>query len=298
MLKIIPLYSTIIVGYIAGKTLKTDRDVISSFLFYIIAPIVILNGILNIGNDYRLLLLPLIVYIISCAMCFIVQRFSSIFLSDSIRNIIAFGSGSSSTGQVGLPIVIVLFDPETVGIYILAFTGVILFENTYGFYVAAKRNFSAYYCFKRLFTLPSLYAIIIGCLMNVSALKFPSEFQLFFQNMRSTYIVLGTSTIGLSLAALSRLEFDWSCITLTLVVKYLFWPIAIIGVLWIDNHYLHFYDVKTHNALIMLSVVPMSSTTMVIASVLNYPSEKLSVVILLNIIVGIFYIPAIVAFLL
>lgn len=293
-LKILPLYLVILLGYIAGVTLKIDRSSIANFLLYIIAPIVILNGILNIDNLEKLLLLPVITFLISCCMCLIVYKATAVLFKDNLRNIIAFSSGSSSTGHFGLPLALMLLDEETTGIYILAFLGVTLFENTYGFYIAAKGNFGALYCIKKTLTLPSLHVIIIGMLMKALHLTFPIEFNDFFLNSRGAYLTLGMTTMGLALATIKKFEADWKCISITLVVKYILWPVLTIILILLDIYYFHIYERKVYHAMFILSIVPISISTMIVGSVLNYPAEKLAVVVLINTLAGLIYVPLII----
>jgi predicted permease len=297
-LKILPLYFTILLGFIAGKALKTDRATIANFLLYIISPIVVLNGLLSVQKIEKLIFLPFVTYFISCCLCWIVYEVTVLFFSDNLRNIIAFSSGSSNTGHFGLPIAMMLVDTETVGIYILAYSGVILFENTYGFYIAAKGNFPAIYCIKRTLLLPTLHAILIAFAMKALSLNFAQEFDTFFVNLRGAYVTLGMATIGLGLSTIKRLEIDWKCISITLVVKYVLWPILTLTLIYLDAHYCDIFNDKVHNAMLILSIVPISVSTMVVGSVLNYPAEKLAVVVLLNTLAGMIYIPIVVQFLL
>lgn len=296
-IKILPLYILIFLGYLSGKFLKTDRNTIANFLLYVIAPIVVFSSVLNVKKEPSLIFLPLLVYAISCFMCAIVYRLSYIFFNDNLRNIIAFSSGSSNTGFFGLSVALIVLDPETVGIYILSFLGIILFENTYGFYMAAKGNFPPSYCLKRTLKLPTLHAIVLGALMKCLGGSIPVDFQEFIYNMRSTYIVLGMITIGLGLSTIEKFEIDWKCIGITLVVKYILWPVTVITLIFLDKNYFNFYDIKAHNALFILSIVPVSVSTMVVASVLNYPAEKMAVVVLLNTLTGLIYVPFIVTLL-
>ena len=298
LIKILPLYMVILLGYTAGRTLKTDRAVMGNFLLYIVSPPVILNGILSIKGIEKLLLLPFITYFISCCMCWIVYRITISFFSDNLRNIIAFSSGSSNTGHFGLPIALMLVDTETVGIYILAYSGVILFENTYGFYVAAKGHLSTAYCLKRTIMLPSLHAILIAFTMKLLKLSFPPEFDIFFINLRGTYVTLGMGMIGMGLSTIEKFEIDWRCISITMIVKYVLWPLFTLALVQLDKQYLNFFNYKVHNAMLILSIVPISVSTMVVGSVLKYPAEKLAVVVLLNTLVAVLYVPLMVQFLL
>ena len=281
-------------GFIAGKVIKTDRDIIAKFLFYIITPMVIFSGVARMQNDNPLIfLLPLIVYIISCIMCLIVYKITAIFFrGNKMRNIIAFSSGSVNSGHFGLPIALMVLSHETVAIYIVSFLGITLFENTYGFYMAAKGFFSAWDCIKKIFKLPALYAIFIGLCYNSLKIPLPSVLNDFFANMRGTYIVLGMSTIGLGLSTIKNLSIDWKIVNITLVVKYMLWPLLTICIVAMDKYYFFMYDTEVHTALMILSIVPISVSTAVVGSVLKYPTDQLAWLVLINTLVGLLYVPA------
>ncbi|ACT69162.1 AEC family transporter [Neorickettsia risticii] len=295
--KIFPLYLMILLGYIAGRALNTDRNTIATLLLYLLSPLVILNGLLGVDNMQKLLLLPVIVFLTSCFMCWLVYTATKLFYNDSLRNIIAFSSGSFNTGQFGLPVALMIVDAETVGIYILAYSGIILFENTYGFYVASKGAFSPMYCIKKTLSLPPLHAIVVAFSMKLLCLHFPEFLDPFFANLRSTYVTLGMSTIGLGLGTIKRFEVDWKCIGITMFVKYFLWPVLMLSLVYLDASFLHVFDNnKVYNAMLILSVVPISVSTMLLGCVFNYPAEKVAVVVLISTLTGIVYIPLVVRF--
>lgn len=287
----------ILLGYIAGRSLNTDRNTIATFLLYLLSPLVILNGLLRVDGMGKLFLLPIVILLISCFMCWLVYTVTYLFYDNSLRNIIAFSSGSSNTGHFGLPVALMIVDAETVGIYILAYSGIILFENTYGFYVAAKGTLSPTYCIKRTLRLPPLHAVLIAFLMKLLDLDLPQALDPFFLNLRGTYVTLGMSTIGLGLSTIKKFEIDWKCIGITMFVKYFLWPALTLSLVYLDIYYLHlFNNNKVYNAMLILSVVPISVSTMLIGCVFNYPAEKLAVVVLISTLTGILYIPLIVKF--
>ncbi len=292
-LKILPLYLLIFIGFIAGKQIKTDRDVIARFLFFIITPIVIFIGVVRMeGNNLTIFLLPFVVCMISSIMCFIMYKIGSYVFHSNIRNILAFSSGSSNTGHFGLPIALLLLENETVAIYIVAFLGITLFENTIGFYVAAQGYFSAQDCVKKILKLPSLYAILLGVAAHYLNIHIPHILEEFCYNMRSTYIVLGMSTIGLGIAAARFVAIDWKVVSVTLIAKYILWPLLMLGFVLADKYHLHIYTAEVHKALMILSIVPVSVSSIIVCSVLKYPAEQLLWVILISTLFGLFYIPA------
>ncbi len=295
---IIPLYLIIFLGYIAGKSLKIEKQTITEILFYIITPIVTFSGILNVKFDPSLTLLPFLVFIISCLMCVIVQKLASLFAITNLRNILAFSSGSSNTGHFGLTVALAILDEETVGVYMVALVGVIIFENTYGFYIAAKGLHSRIYCLKKMLKLPSLYGAIFA--MTLSHFDTSSSYaflKTFFDNIRSSYIFLGMLLIGIGMGQLGKISFDWKCIGYVFFTRYFIWPALMFSIIFIDLQFLNFYGDTEHKALFILSILPMSVSTIVVASILKYPAEKIEITVILSTILGLIYVPAMVSIL-
>ena len=85
-LKMMPLYLNILLGYIAGKTLNASRDTISKIMFYMINPLIILNGVLNVKLTASSLSLPLLIFLLSSALCLVFFAFSKNIWEDASKN--------------------------------------------------------------------------------------------------------------------------------------------------------------------------------------------------------------------
>lgn len=79
-LKILPIYIIILIGYLAGKYLKIDRNTISQILFYIAAPIVILYGVSHTEVNLRVISIPILIWFIGSTMSLLVYYLSSFFI--------------------------------------------------------------------------------------------------------------------------------------------------------------------------------------------------------------------------
>ncbi len=79
-LKILPIYITIFIGYLAGKYLKIDRNTISQILFYIANPIVILYGVSHTEVNLKVISLPILIWFIGSTMSLSVYYLSSFYL--------------------------------------------------------------------------------------------------------------------------------------------------------------------------------------------------------------------------
>ncbi|WP_246210164.1 AEC family transporter [Wolbachia endosymbiont of Atemnus politus] len=88
-LKILPIYITIFIAYLAGKCLTIDINTISQMLFYIANPIVILYGVSHTEVNLKVISLPILIWFIGSVMSLLVYYISSFLFKDNTKNILA-----------------------------------------------------------------------------------------------------------------------------------------------------------------------------------------------------------------
>ncbi|KJV69215.1 AEC family transporter [Candidatus Neoehrlichia procyonis] len=298
LLKVVPLYIISLAGFIAGKLLQPHSQTIAKLLFYIMGPIVVFFGLSNIIIDPSVISLPLLTWCICCIVSFIVYKVSALIFRDNTRNILAFSSGSSSMGFFGLPVALALFDNYTVSLYLLCYVGMLLFENSFGFYIATQGLYTVQQCIKKLLTLPASYSAILALIFSYFKIPIPEFLFHTAINIRSTYMVLGMMLLGIAVANIKVFRIDWKLIFLTIIIKYVAWPIFILGLIFIDKSTLRLYNHETYKALILLAVIPISGTGIMLATMLNYQPDKVAIMLLTNTIIGLFYVPIMISLLL
>jgi len=296
VLKIIPLYVYILLGYLAGKFLDAHRETIAKIMLFMINPIVIFSGVIHTRLDLGVLLLPFFVFALSTFLCFCFFLISKHIWQDSTRSVVAYSAGSGNTGYFGLPIALLLFDEQGEGIYIMAILGVTFFENTVGFYVFARETMSAKECFKKLLGLPALWALMIGLVMNAIHLPIPQLFDEFFGHIKGTYTVLGMMMIGLGLATLTHFKLDFKFIGLTFLAKFIVWPVLVLILIQVDTHVFKFFNQEIYNVLFLLSIVPLGSSMVMMAALMKSHPEKAAAAVVLSIFFALFYVPIMIKF--
>ena len=127
LIKLVPLYGLIILGYMAGKRLNAQKETIALLLIYVITPVVVFDGAFRAQLDTGVLLLPLGVYVICCLFSAISYWIGSKIWTDSTRNIFAYSAGSGNTGYFGLPVALMLFGDAVFAPYVMAMLGMTLF---------------------------------------------------------------------------------------------------------------------------------------------------------------------------
>lgn len=296
--KLIPLYVTIAMGYVAGRVLKVERESIAVVVLYMLVPIVMFSGVLKAGVSAVTLTVPFVTFCMASLLCAVFYGIARRFWRDATPNILACAAGTGNTGYFGLPVAMMLFEDRTVGIYILAVLGVTIFESSIGFYVAARGQHTAREAFLKVLKLPVVYAFLLGILVQEFHVPVPPLFWDFMANIRGAYTVLGMMIVGLGIAAMPRFRLDFSFTAVAFAAKFLAWPLLALAVVHADAAWLHFLGEETHKTLILLSIVPMAANTVVIATLLKTHPDKAAAAVLLATLVALIYVPLMCAWLL
>ena len=291
ILKLLPLYINILLGYLAGKYLQAQRETVSKILFYIIQPLVILTSVLKTNLTPSILSLPILTFLISTSIALLFYNLSKRIWTDSTKNIMAFTAGSGNTGYFGLTLAIMLLSQQGEGIYVLSMFGFILYETTVGFYLCAKGTHSKEEVFRRLLRLPQIYAFCLGILLNMSGVKIPSIFDDYVMSLKGTFAILGMMIIGLTLSFMKGFKLDKQFIGMTFLSKFVVWPLVVMFVILVDYFILGFYGKDEHQALILLSIVPLAVNTVVMATLLDVQPSKAASAVLLSTLFALFYTP-------
>ena len=296
LLKIFPLYINIILGYFSTKLLDVKRESIASILIYILGPIVVFSATLSVKIDMSILFLPVFFYVFCSAIAFITLYVFRKSWSDPSGNILAFSAGTGNTGYFGIPLAIIFFPPYLADIYIFTVLASLLYESTTGFYVTAKGNFTVKESLNKMLKLPILYAFILGVILNLLGVGIPTEISSYTAQFKGAYGILGMMMLGMGLVGLQKgSDLDVKFISITFIFKFIFWPLAILGVIYLDREFYMFLNEDLYKVMFLFSIVPLAGNTVTLAVLLNAKPEKASFTVLLSTIVSVVYIPIVLA---
>lgn len=180
-----------------------------------------------------------------------------------------------------------------VALYTVAILGLNLYENSLGFFIAARGHHTLKEAFIRLIKLPTIYAFFIGLGVNALGIHLGPIYSDFATSFRGAYLVLGMMIIGLGLAGITNYQFDVKFISLSFLAKFLAWPLLILAILAFDSNFSRLYNSDTHKILILLSIVPLAANIVAFTTQLKLHPEKASMAVLLSTLFALFYIPLI-----
>lgn len=298
LVKVIPLYGNLMLGFVAGKWLHVQRESIATLMIYIIAPLVFFGGITKMELSPALLTVPALGYGLSLIIGGITYKVARQLYDDGRPNIMAAAAGTGNNGYFGLPIAMMLFDTQTVGIYLMLVIGISIYEATVGFYLTAKGQHSAADALRKTLRLPVVYALVAGAVMSLSGFAMPAVFYDFLGYFEGAYTVLGMMIIGLGLSGMKRLSIDYGFTGILFAARFVAWPLLALAVVWLDQAYLHLYSDAVRRAVLLISVMPLAANSVAIAALLRCEPEKTATAVVLSTIFAAIYVPVMVSLLL
>lgn len=293
--KIIPLYVLIFLGYIAGKYLHVKKESIATIVIYTITPMIIFWGAYTSSISASTVSLPFLTFILACILCLIFYAIGKFFYKDSTANLLGFIAGEANVGYFGLPVAIALFSPQLVALYTMAIIGSNIYESTLGFFIAARGHNTATEALKRLVKLPIIYAFLLGLVLNITHINLGPTYNDFATNFKGAYVVFGMMIVGLGLAEVKRSEFDFRFISLSMIAKFVVWPIIVLLIFALDSVSLHLYNTDIYKIMLLYSIAPIAANAIAYTTHLRLHPEKASMAVILSTLFALVYIPLIAA---
>lgn len=296
LIKLLPLYLTVALGWLAGRHLNASGSHIAGIMLYIITPGVVFSGVMHAELSAAVIALPLLTF----SLCALVA-FGSLWLArrwlGPAASMIPLAVGTGNTGYFGIPLALLLFGEQGLALYIVCMLGTTLFENSLGFYLAARGRFGVRDCLRKVARLPSLYAFALAVLLNLSGVAIGEVLQPFFDNLRGAYSIFGMMLIGMGIGSLGSILGDWRFTVLTFAGKFLLWPLLALALVWLDSHSWQIWSTQVHQALLLISILPVAANTVVIATLLGNHPRQVAGTTLLSTLFALLWIPLMVAWL-
>lgn len=293
--KLLPLYVTVALGWIAGRYLEASGRHIAGIMLYIVTPSVVFSGVMAAPLSAEVVLLPFLTFAFCSVIAITHLAIARRTLTDGSASIIPLSVGTGNTGYFGIPVALLLFGQEGLAIYIVCMLGTTLFENSLGFYLAARGRYSLNDALLRVARLPSVYAFALAVVLNLSGLAIPQVFEPLFDNLRGAYSILGMMIIGMSIVSFRGLAGNVRFTGLAFFGKFVTWPVAALVLWWLDANVFGVYDLAVHQAIFLLAITPIAANTVVIATLLDTAPKQAAGTALLSTLFALGFIPVMVA---
>lgn len=291
---LIPLYILIALGWVAGRYFNVDRQSLGSLGIYIFMPIVAFGFVAKLEFQPEYAILPIVVFALFSSITLFAYWIAQKIYPDNRANLAAMCAGAGNTGYFGLPLVILLFDPQWIAVYIFAMMGGSIYEATVMFYIANRGKFDARQSLVKLLKFPTIYAIAAALAVNAADITMPAQFDTYWEYTKGAYVLIGMMIIGISLSKAEKLIIAPRFISFVFIGKFVIWPLATFALVWLDRAIFGVFTKDIHNLMIVMSIVPPAANVAAFAAQLDMRPEKAATTILIGTIFALFFIPIIV----
>src|SRR5260221_14439938 len=113
----------------------------------------------------------------------------------------------------------------------------LLYENTIGFFIAARGHHTVTESLGKLLKLPLIYAVVLGLLANLLRLHLGEEYRDVITDFKGAYTVLGMMIIGLGLAGITEYKIDLLFTGISFLARFFVWPILVLSIIFLDTHF-------------------------------------------------------------
>lgn len=279
---ILPLYVLIAIGWVAGRFFDVDRQSLGSLGIYIFMPIMAFGFLAQLDFKAEYIALPILIWALRSLSIFSWLGIGKAVYGDKRANLLALCASSGNTGYFGIPIAIVLFPPEAIGLYIFIMMGGTLCESTVMYYVAARGKFSVRDSFIKLAKFPTIYAVIAGLAYNFSGLGLAPLFETYWGYFKGGYVLIGMMLIGISLSRVSKLVIAPRFLGLSFFGKFVTYPLFMLAIIFADRLFFQLYDMQIYTMLFLTAIVPMAANVAAFAVEMDLKPEKAASTILLS----------------
>lgn len=290
--RLLPLTLLIAFGFIAGRWQGLESRHLAGPMIYLLTPVVIFKAGLGVPRSALLLGLPLMVWCLCAVVSLSFYQLGRRWLQDSRANILAMGVVCSNTGYLGIPLALLLLGEAHLGIYVVVMLGVTLYENTLAFYLAAAGRHPPRQALQMVLRLPALYAFAAGVAAQSLGWSIPSIWMPVVDAVQGAYVVLGMMMIGLGIARFRLESVSPLFLGLLLAGKFVAWPALALLVVTVDAHWQGWLDAPARSALLLVSLLPISVSTQVFASLLNLHAQRVATAVLISTVLALLILPA------
>lgn len=295
--KILPLYISVILGVLSSSVLKCDKDTLAKIVLFLLAPLIMFNATLSVKLDFSVIFLPLFFFLFSTFLAFILLFLFRKIWDDNTANLLAFSTATGNTGNIGIPLAIIFLDKHLVDIFIFTILASMLYQNSVGYYITAKGNFTAKESLKKVLRLPVLHAFVVGITLNILGFSMPEVLYDYTNYIKGAYAILGMMLLGMGMEKIkTNNSFDLKFISISLFVKFILWPLLVLLYIFLDRNFFHLLNAGLYSVMFLFSIVPLAANTVTIATLLHVKPEKMSLAVFISTLVSLIYIPLVLFF--
>lgn len=279
-LAIVSIYIFILVGYSAKHLFKEKIDQKSFNLLsvYFLQVFLTFWGLLQRPIDTQLLLAPF-VYLAIIAISLILTYFLAhqLFKDTKEQSIATIAALVGNTGNLGIPLGIAVFGPESIPFTTLINLMNVFIVYTLGVFFYSRGDFSIKESVKNIFKLPVLWFAILALSLNFSGLTLPKEVMSALKMGAYASMVIQLIILGMYLHEVKLKELNMKLVIHVNAMKFLVIPLITFFLLQFTP-----FSSMTKGIILMEICMPLAVANVNLGSLYNCRPKDITALIFIS----------------
>lgn len=280
LIAILFVYLFILLGYLAKHIFKEEisTKTLTLISVYFLQPFVAIWGFSSASLSVEHLYVPLIsIGIILLLLIPTVRLGKRLFSHPKDRAIFTIAGFVGNTGNIGIPLGIVLFGEASVLYTTLINLGNVLFVYTLGVYFYSRGSFSVKHSLLNIIKVPIVPVSIVAMCVNLYGVEINMQIQEFFKMGAYAGIVLQLFLLGTFIQGITFKHFKPKLVFFVLSQKFIVLPLATLFLV-------SFTDLSTlaKGVIVMEMMVPLAIANINLASLYDCKAKEVTLLILLS----------------
>ena len=264
---LLTIYIFILIGFLLKTFLKDELHdkTVSLISVYALQPFLTFWGLYDREIDDSLFLSPLyylaIIFIVLIVSMFIARW---LFVDQKIKSIVTVTALIGNTGNLGLPIGLVLFGEQSIPYITIINLANVFFIFTIGVFYYSRGEFSVKKSLLNIFKMPVLWVATIAILSNYLHVKLSIHFENMLQMGAYASIVVQLIIFGIYTRSIKIKSFDLKLNVTVLSIKFILMPVLAYFILLSSP-----FDPFVKGIILMELIMPLAVMNLNLASIYN-----------------------------
>ncbi len=280
-LSLLGLYAFILGGFFVKRIFpkEIDAKTLTVVTVYFLQPMLAFWGFTKAPLSLEILKAG-VFFLLICVLVLGISALLFFRVPNKERVLYIFTGTNGNTGNMGIPLASIFFGP--VGVVTATMINVfnIFWNVTFGVYFFARGTFSIKKSLLQIFTMPLLWAGILGIVLNLNEVVFPEKIQTILEMGAHASIVLQLFLLGVFWAGVPLKQFSLGLNAWLNIQKFMLLPFLGFICFWLLGKSLlsdYFTFSETVKSVILLQLmVPMAVSNANLATLYNVLPVKVS----------------------
>lgn len=264
---VLPIIAVFGFGYLLQRVRLLDVKSIATTAIYIFLPALAFTTLYEAEFDKGFTIIIIFAFVLLFLMIVCNKILSFIFKWEQpVESASILTTAFMNGGNYGLPVILFTLDAAAAPYAVFFMVLQSLIMNSFGVYYASRSRSGALKALKTVFKMPATYAVILAFMFQGFSWDVPESVFSMLSMVGAAAVPLMMVNLGMQLASIQSLKFNWQVISSAVVVRMVISPLIALGFITLLD-----VDPIIAGVILIVASMPSAATTTMLA--IEFDSE-------------------------